>query len=72
MTASKDPSPEEIRLACAEIQATWSPAERLRRLRIDMRPSYQRCDAVPVEIAADDYFGPHDRHDTDAETFFYT
>jgi hypothetical protein len=33
-----DPTPEEIKERCAEIQATWTPAERMRRMRHDYRP----------------------------------
>lgn len=36
-TKQSDPSPDEIRQACREIQSTWSPAERHRRLRPDWR-----------------------------------
>jgi hypothetical protein len=34
----RDPTPDEIRQVCAEIQAEWSPQERHRRLRADWRP----------------------------------
>ena len=32
------PTPEEIAERCAAIQATWTPAERMRRMRHDWRP----------------------------------
>jgi hypothetical protein len=39
MTATQpDPSPDEIKERCAEIQSEWSPAERMRRMRHDRRP----------------------------------
>lgn len=33
-----EPTPSEIRAACAEIQSEWSDAERLQRMRADARP----------------------------------
>lgn len=33
-----DPSPDEIREACLAIQASWSEAERIERMRCDRRP----------------------------------
>ena len=33
-----DPTPEEIKERCAEIQREWTPAERMRRMRHDYRP----------------------------------
>ncbi|TWT75513.1 hypothetical protein Pla123a_30220 [Posidoniimonas polymericola] len=33
------PDPEEIAAVCAEIRATWSPEETLRRIRPDWRPA---------------------------------
>lgn len=41
--AGKDnsPSQEEIRAACLLIQAGWSPEEKLKRLRIDLRPHFR-------------------------------
>ena len=32
------PTPAEIKKRCLKIQATWSPAERMRRMRHDYRP----------------------------------
>jgi hypothetical protein len=61
MAATKDPSPEQIRLACLEIQATWTAAEKMRRLRPDLRPHYTRCDGETEEMAADVYDRHHDR-----------
>lgn len=57
--STRDPSPEEIAELCLLIQADWSPAERMRRLRSDLRPHYQRCDGETEEMAADVYEGHH-------------
>lgn len=54
-----DPSPAEIALACREIQQTWSNRERLSRMRVDWRPSYQRCDGVNEEMTSEAYSGHH-------------
>jgi len=59
MTATRDPSPEEIRLACLEIQATRTEAERLKRLRSDLRPSRRLADGTMHDIGSDDYSGHH-------------
>lgn len=55
-----EPTPQEIRQRCLQIQSTWSDSERMSRLRVDMRPSYRRCDGVPETIGAADYSGHHD------------
>ncbi len=60
MAATQDPTPAEIAHRCAEIQATWTEAERMKRLRSDLRPTYTRCDGVTETMAADDYEGHHD------------
>ena len=54
----RDPTPEEIHLACLAIQSTWTAAERMKRLRPDLRPTYTRCDGVTESMTADVY----DRH----------
>jgi hypothetical protein len=36
--ANPIPTPAETQERCAEIQATWTPAERMRRMRHDRRP----------------------------------
>ena len=59
MRKTKDPSPEQIEQLTAEIRGTWTAAERLRRLRVDLRPAYTRCDGVTEEMAADVYNGHH-------------
>ena len=55
MSQSTDPTPREIFERCLEIQRTWSPSERLRRLRVDLRPTYRRCDGVTETMAAEHY-----------------
>jgi hypothetical protein len=59
MKKNSDPSPEQIEQLTAEIRATWSPAERMKRLRADLRPHYQRCDGESKEMTADVYNGHH-------------
>lgn len=59
MAATRDPSPEEIRLACLEIQAGWSEREKLSRLRVDLRPTFTSCDGRELEIDADTYNRHH-------------
>jgi hypothetical protein len=61
MAATKDPSPEQIRLACLEIQRGWSERERMTRLRVDLRPTYTRCDGVTEEMSSSVYDGHHER-----------
>ncbi len=42
-----DPTPEEIIAACREIQAEWTPEQRRKRMRIDMRePEFNQ---TPIE-----------------------
>ena len=61
MTATKDPSPAEIAAACLLIQAGWSETERLKRLRVDLRPTYTRCDGERLEMTSDVYDRHHER-----------
>lgn len=56
-----DPSPEQIRLACLEIQRGWSERERQSRLRADWRPTFTRCDGIRQDIDAEVYSGHHTR-----------
>jgi hypothetical protein len=58
---SNDPTPEEIAQRCAEIQAGWSPEERMKRLRSDLRPHYTRCDGVTEPMTAANYDRHHER-----------
>ena len=55
----RDPTPEEIHLACLAIQSTWTAAERMKRLRPDLRPTYTRCDGERETMTAGDYNGHH-------------
>ena len=57
---TNDPTPEQIRDECLLIQATWTPAERMKRLRSDQRPAYQRCDGIEEHIDAEDYADHHE------------
>ena len=59
MTANPDPSPEQIAELCLQIQSTWSAQERMKRLRVDLRPTYTRCDGESEEMTADVYNGHH-------------
>jgi hypothetical protein len=59
MKKNSDPSPAEIAAACLSIQQTWSAREKLSRLRVDLRPTYQRCDGETEEMTADVYNGHH-------------
>ena len=55
----QDPSPEQIAAACLLIQAGWSETERMKRLRVDLRPSFVRCDGEVEEMTAEVYNGHH-------------
>jgi hypothetical protein len=61
MAATRDPSPEEIAAACLLIQATWSAREKMSRLRVDLRPTYQRCDGETEEMSSSVYDGHHEQ-----------
>lgn len=58
-----DPSPEEIRQICLLIQATWTPAEKMRRLRVDLRPTFTSCDGRELEIDAAAYNEHHEQRE---------
>lgn len=55
MKTQHDPSPEEIERMCAEIQSTWTPDEKLRRLRADLRPMFKLADGRRETIDATVY-----------------
>ena len=55
MTQPKDPSPAQIARECKRIQAGWTPAERLRRLRVDLRPVVTGADGRSHDVTADDF-----------------
>lgn len=57
--SGKDPSPEDIARACREIQGEWTAEERLRRLRVDLRPSFRSADGRLLHMHAADYDGHH-------------
>ena len=63
MAVPQDPTPEQIAAACLEIQATWTPAEKMKRLRPDLRPQYTRCDGISEDIDAEDYDEHHERRE---------
>ena len=60
MSTNPDPTPEEIHLACLLIQAGWTEAERLKRLRSDLRPSRRLADGGLQGMDAEDYRIHHD------------
>ena len=49
-----NPTPDKIRQACLLIQSEWSPAEKLRRLRADLRPTVMTADGRAVTAHLDD------------------
>ena len=61
MKKNSDPSPAEIEQLTAEIRATWSPAEKMRRLRPDLRPCFTLADGRMQDIEADVYNDHHER-----------
>ena len=60
MKKNSDPSPEQIEQLTAEIRATWTAAERLRRLRADWRPMFTLADGRQQGIEAADYNQHHE------------
>ena len=64
MAATRDSSPAEIAAACLLIQSTWTAAERMKRLRSDLRPTYTRCDGIEEHIDAEDYADHHEARET--------
>ena len=63
MAAKQDPSLAEIAAACLEIQRGWSEQEKLKRLRVDLRPTYTRCDGERLEMSSSVYDGHHERRE---------
>ena len=51
---TNNPTPQEIAERCAEIQKEWTPAERLKRLRVDLRPTVMTADGREVVANLDD------------------
>lgn len=62
MTNPTDPTPEQIHQACQLIQSGWTPDERLKRLRADLRPMVACADGRHVAVTGGDYEGHHMRH----------
>jgi len=65
MNTKPDPSPEEIAAACLQIQSHWTPDERFRRLRADLRPMVRCADDRLVSVSAADY-GQHERRGSES------
>ena len=63
MAAKQDPSPAEIAAACLEIQRGWSEQEKLKRLRVDLRPTYRTADGRRLEMTEVAYDRHHERPD---------
>ena len=61
MTQPKDPTKAQIAAACKRIQAGWSPAECLRRLRVDLWPTVMGADGIPCDVTAESYEAHHQR-----------
>ena len=55
-----DPTPAQIETMCLEIQKTWSPREKLSRLRVDWRPSFMRSDGFTEAMPIKDYHAHHE------------
>jgi hypothetical protein len=53
-----DPTPEHIREMCLLIQSEWTAEEKLRRLRVDLRPTFTTADGRRLEMTEAAY----DRH----------
>ena len=61
MPATQDPTPEQIAELCLQIQSTWSAQERMKRLRVDLRPTYMRCDGETEGFDAETYNSHHEQ-----------
>ena len=59
-----DPTQEEIAAICLEIQAGWTDEERLKRMRIDWRPAFVRCDDQLIDMDLKTYESHHQNHET--------
>ena len=55
-------TPEVIAAECLLIQSLWSPTERIKRMRVDLRPVYRRADGVIEEVDSEAYW-THLRND---------
>jgi len=65
MAQPQDPSPSEIAERCLLIQAIWTPDERMKRLRVDLRPMVRTGDGRLLDVTVDDYDGHHVRDGCD-------
>ena len=61
MKKNSDPTPTEIAELCLLIQSTWTPQERMKRLRADWRPMFTLADGRQQGIEAADYEQHHDQ-----------
>ena len=52
---TNNPSPQEITAACLAIQSEWSAVERMKRLRVDLRPAIQTADGRLVDVSTEAY-----------------
>jgi hypothetical protein len=59
----EDPTPEVIAAECLLFQATWTPEEKNKRLRVDWRSTFIRCDNQRVEMAVEVYYVHHQNHE---------
>lgn len=55
-----NPTPEEIRQRCLEVQSTWTEQERWSRLRADWRPTFTTADGQRKQIKPEDYERHHE------------
>ena len=62
-TRRRDPTPAEIEAECLLIQATWSDAERLRRLRSDLQPYFRRADGRREDFSLEVYEQHHSQRE---------
>jgi hypothetical protein len=58
-TRRADPTVDEIRQLCLEIQRSWSDEERWKRLRPDLRPSVLLCDGRREDFSLEVYEQHH-------------
>lgn len=61
----RDPTLQEIAEACLEIQKRWSDAERMRRLRVDLRPTVLTADGRHADVSSESYAAHHATDDDD-------
>lgn len=59
----KDPTPEEIAAECLLIQETWTEAEKLKRLRVDLRPTFTVADGRQLDMSSSVYNRHHEQRE---------